>query len=708
MTQPINQPLICHFLIGPPGAGKSTLAQQLLAQDPAMVWVSTDNIREELFGNADRQGDWEEISVEVDRQIRRSVAEGKAVIYDATNTQRAWRLDFLEKYASETVVWVGWWLQTSEADCKVYNQTRSRQVPDWVIEKAIADLKRLPPDSAEGFALIKKVKEVNLQELLNTEKIAKLPEEIRKHQTSIVNRASGLKYHAHSRLLDFERLVYLMLVLIRYPGAGNLRETQPDVLAQALKHRSEILPPFPTALAEISEIIKNQYGAVYADANAIAANLDWLQKNGFINSPECQEPLIFQEYVGEFNPLLTHRYTDWDIFRRVMEVTRYLAYAPLFKKSGKKLQAMLVEQFRVYYPQLSWLTEDLFQRDITEFFARYGFWQGTMKQGYFLGAGILPKEDLENLALTLKINTPLHNNPIQSESYLRFQERMALLRRQRWQSSLDSDPKGINTLPEESYPSRTILHRQLSDELSLHTIETYIDQARVLLWSRQPGRGQYGGDVEDSIAILPLQIAFHKIDWYLGYVVIEKGNNEGLLRFDRLARWSLKQYPEEDLGYRQVYQGDKGFQRQRLKDLQALLKVSYSPFIGRNPQEQQQVLSQGKKALKPLELWFADNIFNVVSLATKRFPDLKMSPRSHTTEKERDEVFTLKPTGDKRFPYRLRAKLAPWVLETDFDLEGWILRFGGQVKVVEPLDLAERILRKAQAIGEIYQGSENG
>ncbi|RUT03869.1 hypothetical protein DSM106972_047830 [Dulcicalothrix desertica PCC 7102] len=66
----MNTPLICHFLIGSPGAGKSTIAQKLANYDKNYVIVSTDKIRFELYGDESIQGKWEEIEPIVIKQIK--------------------------------------------------------------------------------------------------------------------------------------------------------------------------------------------------------------------------------------------------------------------------------------------------------------------------------------------------------------------------------------------------------------------------------------------------------------------------------------------------------------------------------------------------------------------------------------------------------------------------------------------------------------
>lgn len=145
---------LCHLLIGPPGSGKSTLAAQLQAQFSPCVIVSTDRIRQDLYGDEAHQGNWAEIEAVVQDQIRQAVAAGQGVIYDATNAKRAWRIAFLQAVAPLDLTWVGWHLTTQLATCHQWNQQRDRTVPAAVIDCLYADLRRFPPCAAEGFVAI--------------------------------------------------------------------------------------------------------------------------------------------------------------------------------------------------------------------------------------------------------------------------------------------------------------------------------------------------------------------------------------------------------------------------------------------------------------------------------------------------------------------------------------------------------------------------
>ncbi|OAB59063.1 hypothetical protein AY600_13600 [Phormidium willei BDU 130791] len=150
--------LPCHFLVGVPASGKSHFAQEVVKRDPRYVVVSTDAVREHLYGDAIIQGNWREIEAEVLAQIRWAIAQERPVIYDATNVRRAWRLDFLQfvkDLSHPPLTWVAWVMEVPVGICQQRNRDRRRVVPPHIIERMAESLARTPVTTAEGFAEVR-------------------------------------------------------------------------------------------------------------------------------------------------------------------------------------------------------------------------------------------------------------------------------------------------------------------------------------------------------------------------------------------------------------------------------------------------------------------------------------------------------------------------------------------------------------------------
>ena len=209
--------LRCHLLIGPPASGKTTLAMAL-AELTGAVLLSTDQLRDQLFGDAAVQGPWVEIEALLHQRIQASVAEGIPVIVDATHARRPWRLAITQALnLPAPVEWIGWWLCTPLATCLAWNQTRQRLVPEPVIREMAAALAdpNFGPQRSEGFAAVVAVVPPSADELpsLLGDELARLDRRIR----AATNREQSFQRHGYSRLLDLERLLYLLKLLTRYP-----------------------------------------------------------------------------------------------------------------------------------------------------------------------------------------------------------------------------------------------------------------------------------------------------------------------------------------------------------------------------------------------------------------------------------------------------------------------------------------------------------
>ena len=79
-----------------------------------------------------------------------------------------------------------------------------------------------------------------------------------------------------------------------------------------------------------------------------------------------------------------------------------------------------------------------------------------------------------------------------------------------------------------------------------------------------------------------------------------------------------------------------------------------------------------------VELWCSDASFRFISEGTQRFGQMRMSPQPEGSSRHRS-MFSLKGTGDPRFPHRFQVRLPRWSLR-DVDLRRWIVGWGGEVK----------------------------
>lgn len=163
--------------VGVPGSGKSTLAATI----PGAVVLSSDDIREELFGDANLQYteefaakkikqkkiDTSELSEEkllglkiqlcnasvfgtLNYRVKKALKEGKDVVYDATNISVKTRKSILKSFNGLYDSAEAYFFDIPIEVAIERNSKRERKVPVEVIERMFKDL--AAPTKSEGFS----------------------------------------------------------------------------------------------------------------------------------------------------------------------------------------------------------------------------------------------------------------------------------------------------------------------------------------------------------------------------------------------------------------------------------------------------------------------------------------------------------------------------------------------------------------------------
>ena len=87
----MNRPTLI-LLVGVPGSGKTTYAEKYIEENPNTAHVSSDKIREELWGSEATQGDNNKVFSLMQSRTIEALNNGQSVVYDATNVTRKDRL----------------------------------------------------------------------------------------------------------------------------------------------------------------------------------------------------------------------------------------------------------------------------------------------------------------------------------------------------------------------------------------------------------------------------------------------------------------------------------------------------------------------------------------------------------------------------------------------------------------------------------------
>ena len=137
------------LMIGPPASGKSTFADKI-SDEYLIPMVSSDYVREKLYGDESIQGKPEEVFDEVYKEVNHWIKCGVCIL-DATNCTRWSRWAAVAKTNCDQVVYII--MDTDIKQIKAWNAARDRKVSEKVINRMYNNLQKEYPKHNECWNL---------------------------------------------------------------------------------------------------------------------------------------------------------------------------------------------------------------------------------------------------------------------------------------------------------------------------------------------------------------------------------------------------------------------------------------------------------------------------------------------------------------------------------------------------------------------------
>jgi len=598
-------------------------------------------------------------------------------------------------------------------DRLAWNATRQRPVPVPVIQEMAAALAdpHFGPCRAEGFAAICAVvpsHHDDLAPLLRAE-LAALDRRIR----AAGNRERRLQRHGYSRLLDLERLLHLIKLLSTWPDLAASDPASAEVL-------EAILSPLPEGdlAARAAAFLGRLHGACYADAAAIRSDLAWLEANGFCSPAPVQTPIQLAPAPpgpataglgappgpvhGGLPPL-----GDGPVFLRVMTLLRHLLQVPFDRPAerGANLhQHLIAATAAIPGAYLPGETATL-RKDLEKILTPYGFRNrhDNVRHGYCLGMALFSPPRLRELHNVVRQAAGRLADPSAQDLLVELDERLG------W-AGIQAD--GLP--PVRSYARHAVVDAALVRRDSLaaprraEAIEAAIVAHRRVLLQRFAGVGRNPDSPQGELRVWPLQLIFHNVGWYLLFEHDQIGQEQGLIRSERLDRLALRS-AQSNLR-RGAEQHAAAVAR-----LERLLHHSGGIFFGSELEQQLAIAGPSAQRRSPalvmLRFWCAPWAFAFIREGLQRYPieHIRFSmplPGDDWWHHPRAPHLLEPGPADSSHPYPVELDLPPWTVAADIDLRSWLFAFGGGIRIESPAALRQELLERSRQAIAANDGAE--
>lgn len=663
-----------HLLIGAASSGKSTAAQllanDLLLRSPSssIRYISSANIRQQLYADPSILGRWQEIEAVIQQQIEQAIADGATVILEASYVRRAFRLAITQALPlSVPVQWIGWWLDTPLEQCLTWNRQRPRPVPDAVIQRHCAQLLQSAPvpQRQEGFAHI-----VRLQTAQGIPLTSLIPAALDRLDHCIsrgANRDAAHELHGYSRLLDLERLLYLLRLLCEHP---QLTATDADLDPEL----QQLLAPLPPAGIphRAAALLGRLHGACYNDPAAVAADLDWLDAMGFSSTwqaiPACDWPVINPPPWPLEQPRPSGglpRLADRFVFLQVFSLLRHLLHHPHDRQAGATVSRHLAQRLTTNAggDGRFWTPRQV-QAALHDTLTPYGFRPAgrSGRRGYALGTALLSRSQLLTTCQLLQLQAQDLGDPHAIALADTLQQRLA-------HADLNPDQQPVlrRWLQSTPPPSATT-------SAALPLLESAIQHRHRILCSLHGS----------TCTLWPLQLLLHDSRWWL------------LLEHDAIGQ-PLGLLAAVELHHLHPFQQQQGAGRSSERQQQALQRADRlrrhcgGLHLGPTIADQQACLDDDEQVFDTLRFRCSSPVLSSIEHDLHRFS-------SHAVQRSASLINrgTLLPCSDPLHPHPFVITLPRWVVAGDPLLRRWLFSYGPDLRLDAPLALVDEHRRWLQ------------
>jgi hypothetical protein len=198
--------------------------------------------------------------------------------------------------------------------------------------------------------------------------------------------------------------------------------------------------------------------------------------------------------------------------------------------------------------------------------------------------------------------------------------------------------------------------------------------------------------------VWPLQLIFHNVGWYLLFEQDHIGQEQGLIRSERLDRLALR----SALGdlRRSLEEHAAALAR-----LDRLLHYSGGIYFGGDLEQQRAVASSSaqrrSQALVTLRFRCAAWAFAFIREGLQRYPiehtrfSRPLPGDSWWHHPRAPHVLEPGP-ADASHPYPVELDLPPWTVAADIDLRSWLFAFGGGIRIESPEALRQELVQRSR------------